>query len=104
MGELATEFLAWYGLSVYTAQAVFRFAAGRKLKRGMIWHGFFASVVSLLFLFILGIAASYEKEWSWKAEPIAAIALSSAALVEAVRILILNIDDMDTRLRVDTFA
>jgi len=102
--EWATEFLAWYGFSVYLLQAIFRFAAGRKLDRRIIWHAFVASVVSLIFLFVLGFAASYEKEWSWKAEPIAAIALSFVTLVEGVRIIILHLDDMDIRLKFDPRA
>eukprot|EP00418_Pyrodinium_bahamense_P050310 CAMPEP_0179186910 /NCGR_PEP_ID=MMETSP0796-20121207/92721_1 /TAXON_ID=73915 /ORGANISM="Pyrodinium bahamense, Strain pbaha01" /LENGTH=285 /DNA_ID=CAMNT_0020890931 /DNA_START=22 /DNA_END=880 /DNA_ORIENTATION=+ len=102
--EWATEFLAWYGFSMYVMQAVFRFIAARKLRRSILWHGFVASVVSLVFLFVLGFAASYEKEWSWKAEPIAAIALSFVTLFEGVRIIILHLDDMDTRLKFDPRA
>jgi len=102
--EWATEFLAWYGFAVYTLQAIFRFLGARKLQRSILWHGFVASVVSLVFLFVLGFAASYEKEWSWKAEPIAAIALSLVTLVEGIRIIILHLDDMDDRLRFDPKA
>jgi len=83
---------------------VFRFFAARKLDRRIIWHAFVASVVSLIFLFVLGFAASYEKEWSWKAEPIAAIGLSFVTLIEGVRIIILHLDDMDIRLKFDPRA
>lgn len=102
--EWVTEFLAWYGFAFYILQAVFRFVAARKLQRAILWHGFVASVVSLIFLLVLGFAASYEKEWSWKAEPIAAIILSFVTLIEGVRIIIMYLDDMETRLRFDPRA
>lgn len=102
--EWATEFLAWYGFVVYLIQGVVRFCAARKLRRSLVWHAFVASVVSLLFLFILGIAASYEKEWSWKAEPIAAILLVFVTIFEAVRIIIMHLDDVDCRLKFDPHA
>lgn len=98
------EFLAWYGFSFYFLQAIFRFIAARKVKRGVVWHTFAASVVSLLFLLVMGLAASYQKEWSWKAEPIAAIVLSFVTLIEGIRIVISYLDDMDTRLRHDSRA
>lgn len=102
--QYITEVLAWYGFTVYILQAIIRFAAARKLQRQVIWHGFIASVVSLIFLFFLGLAASYEKAWSWKAEPIAACALAFVTLIEGVRIVIMHLDDMDTRLRFDPRA
>lgn len=102
--EWVTEFLAWYGFTFYVLQAAFRFVAARKLKRSILWHGFVASLVSLTFLLVLGFAASYEKEWSWKAEPIAAIGLSFVTLFEGVRIIIMHLDDMETRLRFDPRA
>jgi len=98
------EFLAWYGFSVYLLQAVFRLVAARKLRRQILWHCFLASVVSLLFLFVLGFAASYQREWSWKAEPVAAIVLAFVTLAEGTRIVIMHLDDMDTRLRYDSRA
>lgn len=93
------EFLAWYGWSAYTLQAVFRFVAARKLRRDLVWHSFWASMVSLLFLFVMGVAASNMKEWSWKAEPICAIALAFLTMIEAIRIVISYLDDMEMRLR-----
>lgn len=102
--EWVQEFLAWYGFSVYLLQAIFRGVAGCKLRRSIIWHAFVASVVSLVFLFVIGLASSYEKEWSWKVEPIAAIALSFVSLGEGIRIVIMHLDDMDTRLRHDPRA
>merc|ERR1712238_13934 len=88
------EFLAWYGFSWYVVQAGVRLWAARKLRRSIVWHAFSASVVSLLFLLVMGIAASYQKEWSWKAEPIAAIVLAFVTLFEAIRIVIMHLDDM----------
>jgi len=101
---LVTDWLAWWGFFIYTAQAVFRFFAGRKLRQHLVWHCFIASVVSLLYLLVLGIAALEEKEWSWKAEPLAAIALAFVTLIEGIRIVYYYFDDMDTRLQHDERA
>jgi hypothetical protein len=101
---IATDWLAWWGFGIYSLQALFRFFAGRRLRQSLVWHCFVASVVSLLYLFILGVAALEEKEWSWKAEPIAAIALSFVTLGEGIRIIYNYFDDMDTRLTHDPLA
>jgi len=102
--EWATEFLSWYGFIFYGVQAIFRVVVAKRLARSVIWHAFVASIVSLLFFFVLAVAATYEKEWSWKAEPIAAIALSFVTLVEGVRFTVLNIEDVDERLQRDSRA
>lgn len=102
-----TEWLAWTGFAIYLAQAIIRVIAACKTGKqggGLLSHGCVASIVSLLFLFVLGSAASYEREWSWKAEPIAAIALAFVTLFEGVRIIYNYIDDMDGRLRYDPHA
>jgi hypothetical protein len=102
--QFVMEFLAWYGFSIYVVTAVIRFVCARKLRRQLIWHGFVASIISLLFLFVLGLGASYQKEWSWKAEPIAAMVLCVVSLVEGVRVIIMHLDDMDARMRFDPRA
>jgi len=102
--QFVMEFLAWYGFSVYVLTAVIRLVFARKLRRQLIWHGFVVSVISLTFLFVLGVGASYQKEWSWKAEPIAAMVLCVVSLVEGVRVIIMHLDDMDTRMRFDPRA
>jgi len=94
-----TDWLAWWGFGIYTIQAVFRFFAGRQLRQALVWHCFVSSMVSLTYLLVLGIAALEEKEWSWKAEPIAAIALAFVTLAEGIRIVFYYFDDMDTRLQ-----
>jgi hypothetical protein len=99
-----TDWLAWWGFGIYSAQALFRFFAGRQLKQALVWHCWVASVVSLVYLLVLGIAALEEKEWSWKAEPIAAIALAFVTLIEGIRIVYYYFDDMDTRLQHDARA
>jgi hypothetical protein len=101
---IATDWLAWWGFGIYSLQALFRFFAGRRLRQSLVWHAFWASVVSLLYLLVLGIAALEEKEWSWKAEPIAAIVLSFVTLAEGIRIIYEYFDDMDTRLLHDARA
>lgn len=102
--QIATDWLAWWGFGIYSLQALFRFFAGRKLRQTLVWHCFVASVVSLLYLLVLGIAALEEKEWSWKAEPIAAIVLAFVTLVEGIRIIYYHFDDMDERLDHDPRA
>lgn len=102
--ELATDWLAWVGFSMYTLQAMGRLAAVCKLRLSFVSHSLVVSVVSLCFLFVLGLAASYEREWSWKAEPIAAMVLSMVMLVEGIRVIINHFDDMDDRLRYDNRA
>jgi len=94
----AMIFLSWYGVVVYSGQAFVRYVAHRKLKRDGIWHAWVASLVSLLFLLVLAVAATEEKEWSWKAEPIAAITLSFITLAEGIRLIYNNFDDVDMRL------
>eukprot|EP00929_Paragymnodinium_shiwhaense_P006775 TRINITY_DN110734_c0_g1_i1.p1 TRINITY_DN110734_c0_g1~~TRINITY_DN110734_c0_g1_i1.p1 ORF type:complete len:304 (-),score=63.71 TRINITY_DN110734_c0_g1_i1:85-996(-) len=93
-----TAWLAWTGFSIYVLQAIFRVVAARKLKNCLCTHGCVASFVSLVYLLVLGIAASYQKEWTWKAEPIAAICLVVVMLIEGIRITFYYIDDMDSRL------
>jgi len=102
--QLALESLAWSGGALYLFQAIFRFWAAKQLKRSIVWHCFAASLVSCIFLLIMGFTASYQKEWSWKAEPIGAIILTIVTLIEGIRIVIMHLDDMDTRLRYDPRA
>ncbi|OLQ10715.1 hypothetical protein AK812_SmicGene5552 [Symbiodinium microadriaticum] len=94
--QWATEFLAWYGFAFYLLQAIARFFLGRKLRRGIVWSALVNSVISLVFLLVMGLAASYEKEGMWKAEPICAIVLAIVSVVEGIRIVISNMDDMAT--------
>eukprot|EP00441_Pelagodinium_beii_P023352 CAMPEP_0197653076 /NCGR_PEP_ID=MMETSP1338-20131121/34833_1 /TAXON_ID=43686 ORGANISM="Pelagodinium beii, Strain RCC1491" /NCGR_SAMPLE_ID=MMETSP1338 /ASSEMBLY_ACC=CAM_ASM_000754 /LENGTH=313 /DNA_ID=CAMNT_0043228077 /DNA_START=26 /DNA_END=964 /DNA_ORIENTATION=- len=85
--EHVTDLLAWWGFSIYAIQGSVRFVAARKLRRTVIWNTLGVSVVSMLYLLILGFAASYEREWSWKAEPIAAMVLVGVCLVEGIRVI-----------------
>merc|ERR1712007_203704 len=100
----ATAWLAWVGFVIYTLQAILRTVAACKLRSEILQHGCVASFVSLIFLLVLGIAAKNEKEWSWKAEPVAAICLVVVTIAEGVRITYNYIDDMDARLRSDPRA
>mmetsp|Transcript_20568 Transcript_20568/g.34089 ORF Transcript_20568/g.34089 Transcript_20568/m.34089 type:complete len:288 (-) Transcript_20568:111-974(-) len=100
----ATRFLAWYGVVVYSGQALVRLVVGMKLRRVAVWHAFVASCVSLVFLLVLAVAATEMKEWSWKAEPIAAILLSFVTLAEGIRIIYFHFDDVDMRLQTDNKA
>mmetsp|Transcript_108349 Transcript_108349/g.258550 ORF Transcript_108349/g.258550 Transcript_108349/m.258550 type:complete len:286 (+) Transcript_108349:68-925(+) len=102
--QWATEFLAWYGFAFYLIQAVVRCIMGRKLRRSIVWNAFVTSVISLVFLLVMGIAASFEGEGVWKAEPICAIVLALVTVVEGMRITVANMDDMNTRMRFDSRA
>eukprot|EP00927_Polykrikos_kofoidii_P014343 TRINITY_DN16281_c0_g2_i2.p1 TRINITY_DN16281_c0_g2~~TRINITY_DN16281_c0_g2_i2.p1 ORF type:complete len:290 (+),score=61.34 TRINITY_DN16281_c0_g2_i2:73-942(+) len=93
-----TAWLAWTGFLIYLLQAVFRFVTSYIVKISVVTHGWVASFVTFIFMLVLGAAAKNESEWSWKAEPIAAIVLVCVTLVEAIRIIFSNIDDMETRL------
>eukprot|EP00927_Polykrikos_kofoidii_P046009 TRINITY_DN40192_c0_g1_i1.p1 TRINITY_DN40192_c0_g1~~TRINITY_DN40192_c0_g1_i1.p1 ORF type:complete len:285 (-),score=36.58 TRINITY_DN40192_c0_g1_i1:32-886(-) len=99
-----TAWLAWTGFAIYIVQAIFRALARCKVNVSTLTHGFVASCVSLVYLMVLGIAAKNEREWSWKAEPIAAIVLVLVTLAEAVRIIYSYIDDMEARLSDDPRA
>lgn len=102
--QATTQMLAWWGFGQYTVQTIVRSLAARKLQRRLVWHSVIISFVSLLFLLVMGVAASYEREWSWKADPIAAMLLSFLTLAESVRIIVMHIDDMDMRLDDDPRA
>mmetsp|Transcript_67249 Transcript_67249/g.161180 ORF Transcript_67249/g.161180 Transcript_67249/m.161180 type:complete len:292 (+) Transcript_67249:97-972(+) len=99
-----TEWLAWTGFGFYVVEALVRFAAARRLRMSLLWHAAVTSVISLLFLLVLGIAAVEEKEWAWKAEPIAAIVLSLVTIVEGIRIVYNHFDCMEDRLNNDRRA
>jgi hypothetical protein len=100
----ATVFLSWYGVVVYTFQAILRGTVGQVLKRKVVRYSLIASLVSLMYLFVLGVAATFEEEWSWKAEPIAAIILACATVGEGFRLIYTHYGDIDVRLDTDSMA
>lgn len=100
----ATIFLSWYGVVVYTIQAVLRGTVGRVLKRRVVQYSLIASLISLLYLFVLGVGATFEREWSWKAEPIAAIVLATVTVAEGGRLIYSHRDDVEVRLEMDSMA
>lgn len=100
--ETVTDIIAWTGFACIGFQAALRFWVGRKIRIRLVWHAFGVSVVTLLFFLVLAVAASFEREWSWKAEPIAACVLVAFMLIEGVRIVILNLGDVELQLRTHT--
>lgn len=102
--EFATIFLAWYGVAIYSGQAILRFVIGRALKRAVVRYSVSASLVSLLYLFVIGVAAVMEDEWSWKAEPIAAVVLACVTVGEGTRLIYTHRGDIDRRLDLDAWA
>merc|ERR1712032_1318289 len=69
-----------------------------------LWNGFAASVVSLLFLFVIAVAVTFEEERSWKAEPIAAIVLATVTIGQGTRLIYYHSFDIEERLRTDARA
>jgi len=102
--EQVTDIMAWWGFAVFLIQAVLRMWAGCTLRRTIIWHTFVISLVNLVFFFVLGLAASYEREWSWKAEPVCAMCLVVVMLCEGIRMVIMHLGDVDTILQMESRA
>jgi hypothetical protein len=97
--QAASEWLAWWGFGVYVFAAVLRYAVWKRLRIRLVHHAFCCSVVSLIALFILGVAAQYETPTFWKAEPIAAFVLAALCLFEGMRVVFANLDNIDMVLR-----
>mmetsp|Transcript_14453 Transcript_14453/g.36534 ORF Transcript_14453/g.36534 Transcript_14453/m.36534 type:complete len:302 (-) Transcript_14453:442-1347(-) len=97
--EKVTDLLAWCGFGGYVVQLGLRVLVARRLRKSIIWHASAVSAVSLIFFCVLAVAASYEHEWSWKAEPIAAMVLILVMICESIRIAITFLGDVDTQLK-----
>lgn len=102
--SFATVFLSWYGACVYAFQAAVRAFVGAAMRRAVIRDSVAASVVSLIFLAVLGLAATFEREWSWKAEPIAAMLLASCTIGEGTRLFYTHHGDVERRLDSEFYA
>eukprot|EP00746_Dinoflagellata_sp_MGD_P143209 gnl/MRDRNA2_/MRDRNA2_76074_c0_seq1.p1 gnl/MRDRNA2_/MRDRNA2_76074_c0~~gnl/MRDRNA2_/MRDRNA2_76074_c0_seq1.p1 ORF type:complete len:299 (-),score=38.82 gnl/MRDRNA2_/MRDRNA2_76074_c0_seq1:200-1096(-) len=100
--QAVSEWLAWWGFGVYVFAAILRYLAWKKLRVRLLYHAFWCSVVSLIFLFILGLAASYQTPTFWKAEPLAAFVLAGLCLFEGMRVVLANMDNIDMVLRDNT--
>lgn len=96
-----TDMMAWWGFGIFSVQALARWLLVQRLRCSLVRHSLAVSIVNLLFFLVLGFAASYEREWSWKAEPIAAVVLVLVMMVESIRMVIINMGDVDLRLRVN---
>lgn len=99
-----TGILAWWGFPAYLAQAALRLAAARRLPWHVAWNGVLVSAASAVLLALLGAVAVFEEEWSWKTEPIVAMALAMALLAEGVRLVCMHNYDVDTWLDQDPRA
>jgi hypothetical protein len=102
--EFATKFLAWYGVAVYSGHAALRYAVHSLLQREVVRHGLRISLISLAYLAVLGASAALEDEWSWKAEPLAAIVLAIITTEEGARLIYTHRGDVDIRLELDPWA
>lgn len=101
--EFAQKFLSMYGFAIYSLTAFIRFLSAIKLKKVIVWHAFGASVVSVLFLLVIGVAEITEAEWSWKAEPFAAIILAMGTVMEASRVIHTHRYDISALLSSDSW-
>lgn len=90
--------LAWLGLGCYSVQALMRGACARRVRISIVRRSCSISVVSLFFFLLHGLSVSFQREWSWKAEPIAAIVLAALMLIDGIHMLIENLGDVDARL------
>lgn len=81
--------IAFFGLGWYGLQTGMRLFGLWRLRRSqdVVRRCCAVSGVCFLFLLALGLAAVYEREWSWRAEPLVACLLAMATLAEGARIL-----------------
>merc|ERR1719205_376592 len=95
--RFATKFLAFYGVFLYMGLAAIRYFIWTRMERDLIWQCFFCSLISVLFLILLGMAGGYEEEFTWKAEPLAAIVMSIVVALHAVYVMALHRESADRR-------
>lgn len=100
----ATRFLAGYGFLMYAFQASWRGFLWSRLRHGILWQGFMCSLVSLLFMLALGMAGGYEKEFTWKVEPVVAVTLSLLTIGHAAYIIWRHWGDVEQRLQANPLA
>merc|ERR1712232_756496 len=94
--RLMCEVLAWKsGLAYFLHCCVRYFARTELVGHKFTNHVFWVSFVSCVYCMLLGIGASYQKEWSWKAEPICAVFLCFGCVIEGMRIIYVYFDDAD---------
>mmetsp|Transcript_28626 Transcript_28626/g.51899 ORF Transcript_28626/g.51899 Transcript_28626/m.51899 type:complete len:310 (-) Transcript_28626:188-1117(-) len=94
-----TRDLSWWGCASYSFQGLLRLLSARTLRKSIVLHASLVTVTSMLFFLILAIAASLEREWSWKAEPIAAMVLAAICLLEGMRVIGNNLESVDLKLK-----
>lgn len=99
---VTTSTLAFWGAGLYVPQAVLHGFTARRLKRWLLWNGLFMSLVSAACLSVVGVAASIEQEWSWKAEPVASLAISVVILGEGIRLLCHTRSNVEARVEEDS--
>ena len=91
------EVLAWKCGIFYFGHSILRGLARfvGLLEHKLVNHTFFCSVVCCLACTILAIGMTFEKEWSWKVDPICAIILGVLCIIEGMRISYVWLDDVD---------
>lgn len=99
--HLMTSLMSWWGFAGYVLQAGMRFFAARVLRRAVVWHAFTLSAVTVAFLLALGVAATWQREWSWKAEPVCAIGLVCVMVCEGLVMVASHHGDVELMLEAD---
>ena len=94
--RVISEVLAWKSGGMYLIQALVRYFAkldndGDKFTNHLFWVSF----TSCCFCFVLGASASWQAEWSYKAEAVGACLLAIGSCVEGMRILYVYFDDIE---------
>eukprot|EP00428_Durinskia_dybowskii_P034228 CAMPEP_0170259248 /NCGR_PEP_ID=MMETSP0116_2-20130129/29495_1 /TAXON_ID=400756 /ORGANISM="Durinskia baltica, Strain CSIRO CS-38" /LENGTH=345 /DNA_ID=CAMNT_0010510293 /DNA_START=8 /DNA_END=1045 /DNA_ORIENTATION=+ len=99
-----TEAVACAGFGVYILHFMLRSFAAWRLRSNIAWHGVIVSAISALFFLVLIVASTFQREWSWKVEPIVAIILLCIMSCESIRMLLSHITDVETVLARKTAA
>eukprot|EP00397_Hematodinium_sp_SG-2012_P031114 GEMP01032998.1.p1 GENE.GEMP01032998.1~~GEMP01032998.1.p1 ORF type:complete len:281 (+),score=46.33 GEMP01032998.1:64-906(+) len=94
-----TEILAWTAGAWYLLQTVFRVYAQYRLDINLLNHAWPVSAVGFVFCLCMALAASYEKEGTWKADAICAVVLALITGCEGFRTIFHYFDDVDELLQ-----
>lgn len=93
--EIMTEVLAWTAGGWFLLQFCARYWIQRKIRFNLLAHAWPVSAVGFLFCLCMALAASYEKEGTWKADAVCASVLALVTGLEGFRTIYHYFDDVD---------
>jgi len=93
--EIMTEVLAWTAGVWFLLQFCARYWIQRKIRFNLLAHAWPVSAVGFLFCLCMALAASYEKEGTWKADAVCASVLALLTGLEGFRTIYHYFDDVD---------